>query len=428
MSEAFVIRLLGVVQIEREGNAVRGFESRKALALLCYLAAQGQPVSRARLANLFWGDLDEEKGRANLSRVLHNDGLLAPGCLQVDRAEVSLPGGAHVQLDVATFAQLSAAGDAESLAAAAQLYRGEFMDGAYLDGCPEFETWHVTQQEVWRQRMAKLLGRLIAAHRERGDYERGLACAQQLLGLDNWREEAHRQVMLLQALSGQRSAALAQYQVCRQVLAEELGVEPSQQTRELYERIRGAGNGYHNGNHNGNHNGRLPRPEPALTEAQPPVAPKYVPADPHEKALSQIATRLEHPCCRLLVVTGGNGAGVAWQYRLPQRRGASLRDGSCDVDLAALAAAGGLDAALAAALRLPAAPPRETPRQLFEYLDDKELLLMIRNFEPQDGATGLLEDILKRAPGVQILVTAPQPLEVCGEWVVDLKAPLRRAE
>ena len=406
------MRLLGVVQIEREGNAVRGFESRKALALLCYLAAQGQPVSRARLANLFWGDLDEEKGRANLSRVLHNDGLLAPGCLQVDRAEVSFPGGALVQLDVATFAQLSAAGDAESLAAAAELYRGEFMDGAYLDGCPEFETWLVMQQEVWRQRMAKLLGRLIAAHTELGDYERGLACAQRLLGLDNWREEAHRQVMLLQALTGQRSAALLQYQVCRQVLAEELGVEPSQQTRELYERIHDAGNGYHNGH--------SPRPKPALTETQPPIATEGLPADPYEKALSQIATRLEHPGCRLLVVTGGNGAGGSLAVQAATRRGASLRDGSCDVDLAGLAAAGGLDAALAVTLRLPAAPPRETPRQLFEYLDDKELLLMIRNFEPQDGAAGLLEDILKRAPGVQIMVTAPQPLGVCGEWVVDL--------
>jgi DNA-binding SARP family transcriptional activator len=408
MSEAvFVIRLLGVVQIEQGGSAVHGFESRKALALICYLAALGQPVPRARLVDLFWGDRAEELGRANLSRVLHNDGLLLPGCLQTTRGEASFRRGPAAWVDVVAFAQLAATGDLASLSAAAELYRGDFMDGVCLDGCPEFETWLVTQQELWRQHMAGLLGRLIGAHSERGEYGRALAYAQHLLGLDSWREEAHRHVMLLQALTGQRSAALAQFEVCRRVLAGELGVEPSLQTRELYERIR-AGRG-------SSHPAQQPRPKPALTTAP-------LPSPDHEKRLAQIAARLDHPACRLLVLTG---AGETRRHRLAllaaERRSGALCDGVCDVNLGAAVTSETLGAALAAALQLPEAKQAEARGQLFAHLADKELLLVVRNFAPEDGAVRLLEDILKRAPGVQMLVTAPQPLDFHGEWLLEVE-------
>ena len=64
------LQLLGTVQVERDGQRVAGFRSRKALALLGYLATQGQPVPRERLVDLFWEDKPEAKGRTNLSWVL----------------------------------------------------------------------------------------------------------------------------------------------------------------------------------------------------------------------------------------------------------------------------------------------------------------------------------------------------------------------
>ncbi len=62
--------------------------------------------------------------------------------------------------------------------------------------------------------------------------------ARRILQLEPWREEAHRQLMLLLAQSGQRSAALAQYELCRQALRSELNVEPDAATLELVARIR----------------------------------------------------------------------------------------------------------------------------------------------------------------------------------------------
>ena len=55
--------------------------------------------------------------------------------------------------------------------------------------------------------------------------------------LEPWREDSHRQFMMMLALSGQRDAALAQFETCRRTLHEELGLKPSAETDRLYEQI-----------------------------------------------------------------------------------------------------------------------------------------------------------------------------------------------
>ena len=232
------LRLLGTVQVERDGEPVRGFGSRKALALLGYLAVQGQPVPRERLADLFWGDRPEVQGRANLSWVLHRLSSLLPDCLQADRHSLRFQPQAPYWLDLDAFEELRAQGDPGSLAAAVELARGEFLEGLYLQGCAEFELWLVAERERWRQRVASALETLVAHHTHPAGHDEALYFARRLLALEPWREGAHQQVMRLYAWSGQRGAALAQYKACRQALAEELGVEPGVETTRLYERIR----------------------------------------------------------------------------------------------------------------------------------------------------------------------------------------------
>ena len=232
------LRLLGTVRVERDGEPVRGFRSRKALALLSYLAVQDHPIPREHLVDLLWGDQPEARGRANLSWVLHRISTLLPGCLEADRHTIQFQRAAPYWLDVDAFQELEAQGEAASLAAAVEMYRGEFLEGLYLHGCAEFEIWLVGERERWRQRVARVLGELVTHHSRRGQYPQGLRFAQRLLALEPWREETHRQVMRLLAYSGQRGAALAQYETCRRVLTEELGVEPAVETTRLYEQIR----------------------------------------------------------------------------------------------------------------------------------------------------------------------------------------------
>ena len=241
MKSVFQLRFLGPVQIERDGERVRGFESRKALALLAYLAVGGQPVPRERLVDLFWEDKTEAQGRNNLNWVLHRLSTFLPGCLQADRHTVQFLGeGAECTywLDLDTFEKLETQGDPASLAAAVELYRGEFLEGLTLRGCPEFELWQVREQERWRRRAAGALNQLVVHYSRQGEVDQGLHFARHLLRLEPWREQAHRQVMRLLALDGQRTAALAQYETCRRTLAEELGVEPSEATERLYTQIQ----------------------------------------------------------------------------------------------------------------------------------------------------------------------------------------------
>jgi DNA-binding SARP family transcriptional activator/predicted ATPase len=234
----FYLRFLGPVQIEWEGKPMRGFRSRKALALLGYLATQDQPVPRECLADLFWEGKTETRGRANLSWILNRISGLLPGCLQAERHTVEFQQTGRYRLDTDIFADLEAQGDLISLAAAVELYRGEFLEGLYLDGCLEFELWLVKERERWHRRVARVLEQLVTQHSERGEYEQGLGYAQRLLDIEPWREKTYQQLMRLLAYTGQRSVALAQYETCCRVLAEELNVEPAAETTRLYEQIR----------------------------------------------------------------------------------------------------------------------------------------------------------------------------------------------
>jgi DNA-binding SARP family transcriptional activator len=229
---------LGTVQIERDGEPVRGFHSRKALALLAYLVMQGRPVPRERLADLFWGDKTESQGRTNLSWTLNRITSQLPDCLRADRHTVAFVPAAAQWLDVAAFEELVEEEGIEALAEAVGLYRGEFLEGLTLEGCVEFELWVVGERERWRQRVTRVLRELVAHYSQCGEYEEGLRFGRRLLALEPWREEAHREMMRLLAWSGQRGAALAQYERCCQALEDELGVEPAAETVQLYEWIK----------------------------------------------------------------------------------------------------------------------------------------------------------------------------------------------
>ncbi len=119
-----------------------------------------------------------------------------------------------------------------------KLYRGEFLQGFFLEDSAEFEQWALVQRESVHQQALDAHGELAEYYERHGDFQAARRHALRQLELDPWREEAHCQLMRALALDGQRAAALAQYEACRRVLAEELGVEPSAGTRELAEQIR----------------------------------------------------------------------------------------------------------------------------------------------------------------------------------------------
>jgi len=235
------LQLLGPIQVRQDGRIVRGFESRKALALLGYLAARDRPVARAHLVDLLWPDLTEARGRANLSGALHNLTTLLPGRLAADRHVIAFQSPPADWVDVAAFEVLVAKGTPNALAAAAELYQDDFMTDMYVHHCPEFDIWLTRQRADWRARMAEVLGALIRHHAGRDDHTASIGFARRLLALEPWLEDAHRQLMVLLASSGQRAAALAQFKACQRDLMAELAVEPAPETVALYRQLLAGG-------------------------------------------------------------------------------------------------------------------------------------------------------------------------------------------
>lgn len=249
------LRLLGGFALYYGGRSCK-LTSEKGRALFAYLAMEpGKAHPRASLAAMLWPNLAHDAALANLRLVLHNlrqtlnpdDAAIPP--LQVERETVRFDSGAALAIDAAEFSSFAPAcqeapqpalcktclAQMESLAGR---YRGEFMAGFSLPGCPDFEEWLQVRREALHLRALALLARLADCHEQAGSYARALPFALRFQDLEPWNEEALRRVMRLYALSGQRTTALAQYEACCQTLRRELGVLPSEETRTLAEHIR----------------------------------------------------------------------------------------------------------------------------------------------------------------------------------------------
>jgi len=241
MTVGLQLYLLGAPRIDLDSRPLTALTSVKAQALLFYLAATGQAHARAALAALLWGDVPEELARANLRKALQALRQHLGPFLHAERDAVSLAPDAACWVDVAALeAALHEAADGgdEHLRYAIDLYRGDFLEGFYVRGAPDFEAWWLAEQARLRELALHSIQQLAEHVAAQGDLAQAIALARRLLALEPWREQDHRRLMTWLAADGQRGAALAQFDVCRRILADELGVEPAAETVTLYERIR----------------------------------------------------------------------------------------------------------------------------------------------------------------------------------------------
>lgn len=242
------IRLLGPVHVLVDGRPI-AVDTKKAIALLAYLAAGPQQRSRDHLADLLWADSDASRARAALRRTLSVlRRSLGGRWLDSDRSVVGFVPDEHTRIDLAEFEVDAAtrhdhdAADvcercAEPLGAAAARYRGEFMHGFGVRGAPEFDDWMLRTAEHVRRTAATTFERLSAVHAAGGRYNDAVAAARRWLDVDPLHEHAHRTLMLLHAWSGNQAGSAEAYRACVGVLDRELGVEPMEETTELYEAI-----------------------------------------------------------------------------------------------------------------------------------------------------------------------------------------------
>ena len=240
------IALLGPPVIEVDGLPL-AVDTRKATALLAYLAVEGRPVRRDTLASLLWPENDPERARSALRRTLSTlRTALGARWLDTGRELVSL-GGSGVWIDVHELRSLVASCEGhghgpsqgcrrclEPLRAAAALARGPFLAGFGLRDSTEYDDWQQLTGDVVAREVAAVLDRLTDALLAAGDHAAAVTTAQRRLATDALHEPAHRRLIAAYAANGDRSAALQQYRACVRVLDSELGVRPLDETTALY--------------------------------------------------------------------------------------------------------------------------------------------------------------------------------------------------
>jgi DNA-binding SARP family transcriptional activator len=230
------IQLLGPPRISVDGRPLV-VDTRKAIALLAYLAIVDRPIGREPLVELLWPEADPDDGRGALRRTLS---VLRTGLggswLAVDRRQVAVV-REGVDLDVARFRSAIRAPDRSALAGAVAVYEADFLEGFSLRDSPAFDEWQLLEAEALRGELAGVLRRLLTLDAGSGRLEDAVGWARRLVGLDPLDEAAQRALMELLARSGDRAAAIRQYRECARVLEAELGVAPGPETEAAYQAI-----------------------------------------------------------------------------------------------------------------------------------------------------------------------------------------------
>ena len=232
-------------------NQVIGQLPRTMLALLAYLLQQQRSYPRDVLADLFWPDYPQTRARNCLNTTLWRlRALLEPVgtprgtfLIAASTGEVGFNWESNYWLDVMAFrTQLGSvlsqpthamqAADVQALEATLELYTGEFLSGVYAD-------WVLEERERLHSLYLDGLAHLLCYYKENHAYEASLGCGRRILQHDPLREDIHREMIRLYMEAGQRVLAVRQYETCRRLLAEEMGIPPMEETQALYSWITG---------------------------------------------------------------------------------------------------------------------------------------------------------------------------------------------
>jgi DNA-binding SARP family transcriptional activator/predicted ATPase len=444
--DALHISALGPPQISLNGQGV-GIRRRKAVALLVYLAVEGQSQSREFLSGLFWPEFEQSKAYAYLRRTLWEiKHVLGEGWLEADREHVGIPDAANLQTDLVEFHTLLR-GDKdhdhpfaepcdqciERLEAAIHLYRGDFLSGFSLSACTQFDDWQFLQSEITRRRFRDGLENLVNALEKRGRISEAIAYAQRWLAIDNLDEAVHRKLMALYAQNDQIHAALRQFEHCRSVFKTELDLAPEVETTNLYHQIR-----ERRFSSSPVEAGRthilLARDNASSWLEQilaSPVQVAYRTNLPRQRTpfigrnaeIADISRSLHNPDCWLLTLTGMGGIGkTLLAHQVGREIGAGFPHGVYFVPLTGMESISALVPKVAETLGLPL-PQQEgsLATQLNAYLRDKTLLLILDGFDAFTAEAAILHQLHAAAAGLKFLATSRERLKISGEWVFEVQ-------
>ncbi|MFN8445924.1 MAG: tetratricopeptide repeat protein [Caldilineaceae bacterium] len=397
------IYLLGQLRIERNGEPLQ-LPRRKVEALLAYLLLHPERHSRDALATLFWGDTSDVKARHSLRTGLATlRQYLGEALLLSDRDHVQLNPDfplwvdLHILLSVAKQPDTMDLTNPESVNSLLALWHTELLTDLYED-------WIETEREHYQARLQKLFLNLTQILRAQSEYKRAIEVANHLLKFDPANEAAHQHLMFCYVASGDRGAALRQYELCERALLEDLDAPPLQETTALYQWIK--------------------QQEEDSSSTAARITNLPIPLTSfvgRTQQLTEVKRLLSPTACktRLLTLTGAGGSG---KTRLAIQSATDLIDsfahGVWWVELSALTEAEQVARAVAKALGVNEVAHEACLQTVSHSLVDKQLLLVLDNCEHLiEASAEVATYLLGACPNLQILTTSRESLNVAGEVV-----------
>lgn len=431
MSASLYITTFGNFHVQVSNQPVTNSLPQKAKGILVYAACMQRPLRRDVLAEMFWTDQTQERANGNLRMALMKLREAAGGQVEITRSTVEVDAWVDANIFEDTWRVIRGSFQREKQLSQPQIqqleqltewYTGDFLSDLYVSESEQFESWQNHQRTGLRTQFIQAADTLVGLCLETHNYALGLRHAQHLLTADPLREETYRQLMRLLALSGDRSAALKQFEHCQRIIHEELGVEPEPETLALYEQIA---------------DGQLVSNTPVTVARQTAFTPKSMTTTTVMRMVTETSYHLPAPLtpfigrqevtsevlklmktARLLTLTGAGGVG---KTRLSLHVAGQLLqeypDGVFFIELAPLRSSDQVADAIARVLSLKEIGGHTIIDTLKDFLRKKRMLLVLDNFEHVLEAGLLLDDLLRVSPDMRILVSSREPLELYGEYV-----------
>ncbi|HKO96889.1 MAG TPA: BTAD domain-containing putative transcriptional regulator [Pyrinomonadaceae bacterium] len=248
------VNMLGPVEILRDPTrplAADAWSTRRARDILCFIVSRRHHrASKDTIIDTFWGETDFDVVEKNfhptvshIRKALNSNQPLKQNFLLYRDGDYQLNSEFSYRIDVEEFDRLVSEGESARRArqfeqciaaydSALELYRGEFMQGSY-------EPWVEEQRTYYREQYLRLLEALAGVAQTSEDWPKAMQLAQLIIREDQFREDIHCVLIKAHAAMGNRGAAKEHYEGLKRLLESELGVEPSPETRKLYQQLIG---------------------------------------------------------------------------------------------------------------------------------------------------------------------------------------------
>ena len=412
MNPKLEVRLLGKFDIRHDGKPII-ISSRPAQSLFAYLILKaGTADRREKLAGLLWPDSPETTARENLRHALWRlrKALASPSTdayLLVGDLSIAFNASAEYWLDAATLENLSESATADELISVLSEYQGELLPGFY-------DEWVLLEREHLSSIFEHHMARLMSLLQEEKRWLDILDWGERWIKLGQKPEPAYRALMSAHAAKGDMSKVVGTYERCVKSL-KELGVEPSEQTRLLYERLKKEAENL----------GTKSALAAADRYQEKPKTNLPVPLTSfigRERETEEAKSLLSSG--RLLTLTGTGGIGkTRLAIHVAKDLVKSYTDGVWWVELAPVMDSPLVPQVVAQVFGIRESPGQPLTESLKRFLREKQVLLVLDNCEHVIASCArLVDDLLSHCPALKILATSREALGITGEATLQVPA------